>query len=178
MMRNYRIRSAWLVAAVSLAGAGCSDAGTSTAPVAARPTTPLTAVAPNPGRRGPYIADLQLSSIYVSLSEGYTPFAVTVTNPTRKNFYNIYLKGVLQSGNNAPWPATAFLAYCPNPNGVVRPADCAMSNGITALGGETLVVGPATYTLTVLQQQPDGSMKVLDSKTVDVVLTRTVVFER
>jgi hypothetical protein len=35
-----------------------------------------------------------------------------------------------------------------------------------------------TYTLMALQQQPDGSVKVLDSKTVDVVLTKTSVIER
>jgi hypothetical protein len=49
-----------------------------------------------------------------------------------------------------------------------------MSNGITGLWAETGVPGPATYTLMVLQQQSNGSMKVLDSKTVDVVLTRTI----
>jgi hypothetical protein len=43
-----------------------------------------------------------------------------------------------------------------------------MSNGIT--GGATLAPGPGTYTLRVLQQQSDGTMLVLDSKTVDVIL--------
>ena len=43
-----------------------------------------------------------------------------------------------------------------------------MSDGIT--GGATLAPGPGTYTLRVLQKQSDGTMTVLDSKTVDVVL--------
>ena len=65
-------------------------------------------------------------------------------------------------------PATAFLAYCPYGNGIVPRGDCTMSNGIT--GGATLAPGPGTYTLRVLQQQSDGTMLVLDSKTVDVIL--------
>jgi hypothetical protein len=73
-------------------------------------------------------------------------------------------------------PATAFLAYCPGSNGIIPPGDCVMSNGVTGLWAETGVPGPATYTLMVLQQQSNGSMKVLDSKTVDVVLTRTIEF--
>ena len=73
-------------------------------------------------------------------------------------------------------PATAFLAYCPASNGIIPPGDCVMINGITGLWAETGVPGPATYTLMVLQQQSNGSMKVLDSKTVDVVLTRTIEF--
>ena len=83
----------------------------------------------------------------------------------------IYLKGELKSMNNQPpLPASAFLAYCPNPNGIVPRGDCTMSDGIT--GGATLAPGPGFFTLRVLQQQPDGSMKELDSKTVDVVLSQ------
>ena len=43
-----------------------------------------------------------------------------------------------------------------------------MSDGIT--GGPTLAPGPGTFTLYLRQLQPDGSMKVLDTKTVDVIL--------
>ena len=105
----------------------------------------------------------------MSISGGYTPFTVTVTNPSPKDTPMIYLKGELKSQNNQPpLPATAFLAYCPFPNGIVPSGECTMSNGIT--GGATLAPGPGTYTLRVLQQQSDGTMKVLDSKTVDVEL--------
>ena len=127
------------------------------------------AAAAKPRARVPYISDLQLSSIYVSMSGGYTPFTVTVTNPTQKDFPLIYLTGELKSQNEQPpVPATAFLAYCPYGNGIVPRGDCTMSNGIT--GGATLAPGPGTYTLRVLQQQSDGTMLVLDSKTVDVIL--------
>jgi len=98
-----------------------------------------------------------------------TRTSVTVTNPTQKDFPSIYLKGELKSQNEQPpLPATAFLAYCPYGNGIVPRGDCTMSNGIT--GGATLAPGPGTYTLRVLQQQSDGTMLVLDSKTVDVIL--------
>jgi hypothetical protein len=160
---------ALLVAAV----AGCSDA----APSAPPPTRAVAALsaAPDAARgRTPYISSLQLSSIYVSLTNGYTPFTVTVTNPSLKSVQNIYLKGVVQQNNQTPWPTTAFLAYCPGPNGIIPPGNCTMSNGITAWGSPTLVPGPATFTLMVQEQQSNGSMKVLDSKSVGVVLTKTI----
>jgi hypothetical protein len=173
MMRNHRTHTARLLALVVAAGAACSDA-TPSAPTTTRAVASFNA-APDAARgRAPYISGVQLSSIYVSITSGYTPFTVTVTNPSLKSVQNIYLKGVLQQNNGTPWPATAFLAYCPGPNGIVPPGDCTMSNGITALGSPTLVPGPATYTLMVLQQQSNGTMKVLDSKSVDVVLTKTI----
>lgn len=175
MMRNHRTRSAALLAVVVTAGAACSD----TTPSAPPTTAPVAALNAAPGGargRGPYTSALQLSSIYVSITDGYTPFTVTVTNPTLKSVQNVYLKGVLQQPNQAPWPATAFLAYCPGPNGIIPPGDCTMANGITALGSPALVPGRATYTFMVLQQQSNGSMKVLDRKSVDVVLTRTIRF--
>lgn len=169
MKRSPRPRALYALALITLASAACTDNGTTTGPVAApRPEVALTAAA-KPRGRVPYIADLALSSIFVSITSGYTPFTVTVTNPTKKDFQNIYLNGDLTQNNQPGWPATAFLAYCPNPNGVVHPGDCTMSNGITGISS-TLTPGPATYTLRVLQQQSDGTMLVLDSKTADVIL--------
>jgi hypothetical protein len=161
-------RALYAAALITLTSAACSDNGPS-APLS--PTAPTTAsFSAARGRpRVPYISSLVLSSIFVSTTSGYTPFTVTVTNPTRKDVPEIYLKGVLQSGTSQPTPATAFLAYCPNPNGIVHPGDCTMSNGITGTYGP-LPLGPGTYTLEVQQRQPDGSMLVLDSKTVDVIL--------
>ena len=69
MMRNPAPRSAWLATAfaiLTLAGLACSDTGRPTEPVtpAITPATAtLAAVKSHP--RTPYIADLQLSSIYV-----------------------------------------------------------------------------------------------------------------
>lgn len=170
MLPNRRTRSVCLLAVVALSGAGCSDHATPTAPAANRPGATFAVTAAKPRPRVPYISDLQLSTIYVPISpsDEYTPFTVTVTNPGPKDFQSIHLEGELQSQNNQPaWPATAFIASCPNPNGIVPKGDCTMSNGITP--GWTLVPGPGTFTLRVLQQQSDGTVKVLDSKTVDVV---------
>ena len=162
-----RPRPVYLVALLAMATAACSDTVT-TAPAAGRSTAAF-GVAAKPRPRVPYIADLQLSSIYVSISSGYTPYTVTVTNPSQKDFAGIYLKGELKSQNEQPpLPASAFIAYCPNPNGIVPKGNCVMSDGIT--GGATLAPGPGTFTLRVLQQQSDGTMTVLDSRTVDVVL--------
>jgi hypothetical protein len=182
MSRSYIVgsRSAWLVI-VALANAACSDAPQpTTGPAAIGDVATHGAAAVNARGRSPYISNLQLSSIYVSLTDGYTPLTVTVTNPSQKSVGDIYIHGELKSPNNQPaWPATAFLGYCPAPNGVIPAgATCVMSNGITALGGLTLQPGPAKYTIQVLQQQSNGGMKVLDSKTVDVLLTSTVVIER
>lgn len=167
-------RAIYAAALIALTSAACTDNGPSTGPVA--PTQPEVAfaAAAKPRPRVPTISDLALSSIYVSITNGYTPFTVTVTNQTKKDFQNIYLMGELRSQTNATWPATAFLAYCPNPNGIVPSGACTMSNGITGLSS-TLTIGPATYTLRVVQQQSDGTMLVLDSRTVDVILYNSEV---
>jgi hypothetical protein len=164
-MRTIQLRPVHLFALLAMAGVGCSDNDT-TAPQAVRPPAALAAKS---RPRVPYIASLELSSIYVSISGGYTPYTVTVTNPSQKDFGGIYLRGELKSQNEQPpLPASAFIAYCPDANGIVPHGDCVMSDGIT--GGATLAPGPGTFTLRVLQQQADGTMTVLDSKTVDVVL--------
>jgi hypothetical protein len=168
MNRPRTTRSAWLLAIVALTSAACSDSPTSVAPTATQPDAALLAAAAKPPRT-PYISNIALSSIYVSISGGYTPFTVTVTNPGQKDYQLMYLKGELQSQNNQPpLPATAFLANCPNPNGIIPRGTCTMSNGIT--GGATLAPGPGTYTLKLLQKQADDTMKEIDRKTVDVIL--------
>ncbi|HSJ65580.1 MAG TPA: hypothetical protein VK922_16935 [Gemmatimonadaceae bacterium] len=171
MKRPTGIRSVCLLALVALAAAACSDSPSPTAPASDRAAAVFKTSAAKPRPRTLYISDLQLSSIYVSLSGGYTPYTVTVTNPSRKDVKSIYLKGELKSENNQPpVQASAFLAYCPMPNGIVPYGECTMSHGIT--GGATLAPGAGTFTLRVLQQQSDGTMLALDSTTVDVVLTQ------
>jgi len=173
MMRNTYMRAVMLpllLTLIALGGGACTNTEPSTGPSVTPRAEVAGASAARQRSRVPYIATLQLSSTFVSTTSGSTPFTVTVTNPTKKDFQDIYLKGELRSQNNpTPVPATAFLAYCPNPNGVVHPGDCAMSNSITGSWG-ALTPGPGTYTLYVQQQQPDGTMLVLDSKTVDVTL--------
>ena len=169
-MRRIRGIRVALLTLVMLANSACSnDAPSPVAPGATSTATPIdhASFARTPGRT-PYIASLQLASEYVAVNTGYTPFTVTVTNPTSQDFGLIYLRGELKAQSGQAVPATAFMAYCPTGGGVVPPGDCVMSNGIT--GVPTLALGPGTYTFQVLQQQKNGTMKVLDSKTVDVVL--------
>ena len=69
--------------------------------------------------------------------------------------------------NNQPSPVTAFIASCPNPTGIVPRGDCVMSNWIGS--GPLHSPGPDTFMVRLLQQQSDGTKKVLDTKTVAVV---------
>ena len=168
MLRNRRSQWAWLLALAALVAGACGgheDRGAPTAPVAATLSTAL-----SKPRRVPYISNLQLSSIYVAMSGGVaTPFTVTVTNPSPKDYTGILLQGELKSQNNQPpTSATGFVAYCPLANGTVPPGTCIMSGGIT--GGAGLSPGPGVFTLRLVQRQLDGLMVQLDSKTVDVVL--------
>jgi hypothetical protein len=178
MFRNSTARPACLLALVALGGAACSDVAATTAPTTRRAAVvnaPLAqlSTAGRAQRRAPYISALELGSVYVSINTGSTPFTVTVTNPSAKEYGSIFLKGELQSQRNQPpSPATAFVAYCPYPNGVVSAGDCTMSGAIS--GEPTLELGPGTYTLKVVQRQLNGTMKVLDSKTVDVIFVKTI----
>ena len=173
MSPTRRTFSACLFAVVALAGAGCSDDTAPTAPAAAHGSVALGVAAAKPRPRAPYISSLQLSTIYIptSPSDEITPFTVTVTNPGSKDVLGISLEGELQpTFNNQPPPATSFVASCPNATGVVPRGDCTMSNWIAS--GPFLWPGPGTFTLRLLQQQPDGTKKVLDSRTIDVVFVQ------
>ena len=171
MSANRRTSLAGLLAFIGLAIAGCAGDVPSTAPAAIHPDAALAAAAAKPHPRTPYISDVQLSSIYIptSPSDEITPFTVTVTNPGSKDAQGISLEGELQpTFNNQPPPlATAFIASCPNPTGIVPRGDCVISNWITS--GPFLSPGPGTFTLRLLQQQSDGTKKVLDTRTVTVV---------
>ena len=173
MIRNHRRTTATCLVAVFALTAACRDEAPLTAPAAPPASASLNAASAKARARTPYIANLQLSSVYVPVNIDATPVTVTVTNPTQNNYGLIYLRGELKSlTNHRSVVATAFLAHCPYPNGILYPGDCTMSGGIT--GDTTLAIGPGTYTLKVLQQQTNGVMKVLDSKTVDVFLVKKV----
>jgi hypothetical protein len=170
MSPKRRTYSAGLLVFIALAIAACAGDVPSTAPAAIHPDAALAVTAVKPRPRAPYISDVQLSSINIptSPSDEITPFTVTVTNPGSKDAQGIYLEGELQpTFNNQPSPATAFIASCPNPTGIVPRGDCVMSNWIGS--GPFLSPGPGTFTLRLLQQQSDGTKKVLDTKTVAVV---------
>ena len=176
MIRNHKTRLTCLAAAIAMATAACGDHRAPTAPALRTGDAAPSVHAARARARVPTISSLQLSSIYVDIATGVTPIAVTVTNAMDKDFQNIFLKGELRQGNQTPVPATAFLAYCPGPNGTIPPGNCAMFSSINGVS-PSLDVGPATYTLKVLQQQANGNMKVLASETVDVVLGRTVIID-
>ena len=168
-----RTYSACLLAVVALAGAGCSDDAPFTAPAVPPTDAALAVAAAKPRPRVAFIADVQLSVITIPItpSDEITPFTVTVTNPGPKDAPGISLEGELQpTFNNQPPPSTAFIAACPNPNGIVPRGNCTMSNWIGS--GWNLSPGPGTFTLRLLQLQSDGTKKVLDTKIVDVVFVQ------
>jgi hypothetical protein len=168
-----RTHSICLLAIAALVGSGCNDDAPSTAPTVLRTDAAFAIASVKPRPRTVYIADVQLSTlnIPVSPSDEITPFTVTVTNPSPKDVPGISLEGELQpTFNNQPPPSTAFTASCPNPNGIVPRGDCTMSNWIGAAWNVT--PGPGTFTLRLLQLQPDGTKKVLDTKVIDVTFVQ------
>jgi hypothetical protein len=175
MSPTRRTLSACLLMIITVS-TGCSDHVTPTAPVATHASVALSVAAAKPRpSRVPYISSLQLSTAYIptSPSDEITPFTVTVTNPGAKDVQGISLEGELQPTLNNQSPlATSFVASCPNATGVVPRGDCTMSNWISS--GALLSPGPGTFTLRLLQRQPDGTKKVLDSKTVDVVFVEGI----
>ena len=162
---------AGLHAFIAFAAAGCAGDVPSTGPAAIPSGATLAAAAAKPNARTPYISQVQVSTVNIptSPSDEITPFTVTVTNPGPKDAQGISLEGdLLPTFNNQPPPiATAFTASCPNPTGTVPRGNCVMSNWITS--GPFLTPGPGTFTLRLLQLQPDGTKKVLDTRTVAVV---------
>jgi len=126
MMRNTYMRAVMLpllLTLIALGGGACTNTEPSTGPSVTPRAEVAGASAARQRSRVPYIATLQLSSTFVSTTSGSTPFTVTVTNPTKKDFPDIYLKGELRSQNNpTPVPATAFLAWGRRDNDAGRPA--------------------------------------------------------
>lgn len=168
-MSPNRRASACLLALIALAGMGCSDETSSTAPAVRSEAAPALSVA-RPRPRGISISALQLSSteIPITSSDVITPFTVTVTNPGPKDVAAIYLEGELQPSMNNQPPVTTFIAACPNPTGVVPRGDCTMT-GWTAAQWPLYSPGPGTFTLRLVQLQADGTKTVLDSKIVAIV---------
>jgi len=172
LRRTRRIRSLCLLAVVALLGAGCSDNAPPTAPEAAQAVVgdgPAAAKA----TRTPYIADLQLHSIYVDIAPDGTydnGYDVALTNPGPKT-NGLYLQSELQQ-NQYTVDGGGTIIFCPAQDGVLQHGTCTMTSWITP-PPRYFALGPARFTLKLVQRGTDNSIKVLDSRTVDVVIVHS-----
>jgi hypothetical protein len=168
-MRSRRIGSICLLAVAALAGAGCSENAPPTAPEAARAVVTPAAAATKPSPRAPYISDLQLHSVYVDMGPDGTydnGYDVVLTNPGSKTT-GLYLQSELQQ-NQHTMDAGGTIIFCPALDGVLQHGTCRMTFGITPPDPRIFVVGPALFTLKLVQRGADNSIKVLDSRSVEV----------
>jgi hypothetical protein len=171
MLRNDRLRSALLALAglAALVTTACTD-GTRSPVGPGAASAERTAGDASLARRARtvVVADLQLSSDIIILNGAATRYTVVIRNPTDGDVGNVYVQGFLQAGGKRDWisggasPATCAVSNATVPAG----ADCTMSGDIAT--STNLPLGPGTFTLKVVQLQPSGQSKVLDSRTVDV----------
>jgi hypothetical protein len=172
-MRTRKISSVCLLAVVALAGVGCSENAPPTAPEAVRAVSTPAAAATKPDARTPYMSDLQLHSIYVDIGRYESPYDnlydVVLANPGPKTT-GLYLQSELQQ-NQHTMDAGGTIIFCPALDGALQHGTCSMTFGITP--PPYFVAGPARFTLRLVQRGADNSIKVLDSRTVDVVIVHS-----
>jgi hypothetical protein len=172
LLRTRRIRSLCLLAVAALLGAGCGDNASPTAP-----ETVQADVADGPAAakatRTPFIEDLQLHFIYVDIGPDGTydnGYDVTLTNPGPKTT-GLYLQSELQD-NQYTVDGGGTIIFCPALDGVLQHGTCKMTFGINP-PPVYFPLGPARFTLKLVQRGADNSIKVLDSRTVDVVIVHS-----
>jgi hypothetical protein len=174
-MCTRRISPVCLLTVVALAGAGCSDSAAPTAPEAVRAVVTTAAAVTKPDARAPYISDLQLHSIYVDMGVAGGPYDnqydIVLTNPGPKTT-GLYLQSELQQ-NQYTVDAGGTIIFCPALDGVLQHGTCRMTFGITPPDPLYFQVGPARFTLKLVQRGADNSITVLDSRTVDVVIVHS-----
>jgi hypothetical protein len=173
MLRNDRLRSALVTLAglSALVASACAEGPRSPVGPGAS-SAEGTADAASLARRARtvVVTDLQPSSDVVILNGTATRYTVVIRNPTESDIGNVYVQGFLQaSGKREGVLSAASPVSCPLSNATVPAgSDCTISGEIVA--STNLPIGPGTFTLKVVQLQPSGSIKVLDSRTVDVQL--------
>jgi hypothetical protein len=170
--RTGKTRSAYVLTVVALVAAACSDNAPPTSPEAVQT---VATVGPTPARdsRTPYISDLQLHSIYVDMAHGGiydNAYDFVLTNPGPKST-GLYLQSELQQ-NQYTVNAGATTIFCPAPDGVLQHGTCRMQFAITP-PPTYLALAPARFTLRLMQRGTDNSIRVLDSRTVDVVIVHS-----
>jgi hypothetical protein len=159
-----------LLLLAALAGTGCSD---QTGPTVAETSkTVVSRAEANPARSGAtFISDLRVRSdaVFMSLSGGYVELTVVLANPGRKAT-GLYLQGVVRQGSltantdQAPLRCTAV--------------EGAMPRGTCIMAAQLMVpfrdfyASSGQLTLKLLQRNPDNTVTVLDSRTVDIVIVR------
>jgi len=120
--------------------------------------------------RTPFISDLQLHSIYVDMGPDGTydnGYDVVFTNPGPKTD-GLYLQTELQQ-NQYTVDGGGTIIFCPALDGSLQHGTCRMTFFITP-PPVYLALGPARFTLKLVQRRTDNSITVLDSRTVDVVI--------
>jgi hypothetical protein len=171
MLRNLGLRLAGLLAIVAIAATGCSDSSATTAPTAMRPAAHVASAA---AAKAPYISDVQLSSIYIDMGpdgtydNGYT---VTLTNPGPRATGLFFDTEVRQ--NLSTMDAGGSTIFCPAMDGVLTKGTCRMMWWVTPPDPFRFVVGPATLTIRLKQRGSDNSIKLLDSRTVDIYIVHS-----
>jgi hypothetical protein len=166
--RLTRVGSLLLIAA--LAGTGCSDQTGPTAPktsetVVSRPES-------NPARSGAtFISDLrvQSNSVYMSTGGGILNLTVVLANPGRKAT-GLYLQGVVRQGTLTA-PTDQAPLRCTAVEGAMPRGTCGMGVQLTVPFRDfTNMLGQ--FTLKLLQRNPDNTVTMVDSRTVDIVIVR------
>jgi hypothetical protein len=172
-MRTRGIGSLALLALVALTAAGCSDTAAPTAPEAVQPPVRPAVATAKPDARAPYISDLQLHFPYVELG-GWSPYDngydVVLTNPGPKAT-GLYLQSELQQKQYTV-DAGGTMIFCPALDGVLQHGTCKMTYWINR-APLYFALGPARFTLRLVQRAADNSIKVLDSRTVDVIIVHS-----
>jgi hypothetical protein len=171
IMTTRTARSVYLLAVVALVGTACSDNSSPTGPetVQAVPSDQAAAKV----TRAPYISDLQLHSIYVDMGPDGTydnGYDVTLTNPGPKTT-GLYLQSEIQQ-NQYTVDGGGTIIFCPALDGSLQHGTCRMTFGITP-PPVYLALGPARFTLRLMQRRPDNSLTELDSRTVDVIIVHS-----
>jgi hypothetical protein len=171
IMTIRKARSLYLLAVLALAGTGCSDNSSPTGPETAQAVPGAQAAAKD--TRAPYISDLQLHSIYLDMGPDGTydnGYDVTLTNPGPKTT-GLYLQSEVQQ-NQYTVDGGGTIIFCPALDGSLLHGTCKMTFGITP-PPVYLALGPARFTLRLVQRRADNSLTVLDSKTVDVIIVHS-----
>lgn len=169
--RLTRVGSLLLIAA--LAGTGCSDQTGPTAPktsetVVSRPES-------NPARSGAtFISDLRVHSnaVFMSINGtgGWLDLTAVLTNPGRKAT-GLYLQGVVRQGTLTATSDQAPIRCGAGEGTMPRGKTCSMTVELT-VPQRNFFASEGQFTLKLVQRQLDGSVTVLDTRTVDVVIVR------
>lgn len=170
MPTHHLTRMGPLLLIAALAGTGCSDQTGPTVPESNEAV--VSRAESNPARSGAtFISDLRVQSnaVFMSTSGGYLDLTVVLANPGRKAT-GLYLQGVVRQ-----WSLTANTSQpplrCGAVAGTMPRGTCSMTVQLT-VPFRDFYASSGQFTLKLLQRNPDNTVSVLDTRTVDVVIVR------